>query len=38
MKWDGKFISNKLTREFEDSENAVKEMIDGTVIKDTCLD
>ena len=36
MKWDGEFISNKLTR--EDSENAVREMIDGAVIKDTCLD
>ena len=35
-KWDGEFISNKLTR--EDCENAVREMIDGTVIKDTCLD
>ena len=36
MKWDGEFISNKLTR--EDNENAVGEMIDEAVIKDTCLD
>ena len=36
MKWDEKFISNKLTR--EDRENAIREMIGGAVIKDTCLD
>ena len=36
MKWDVEFISNKLTR--EDRENAVREMIGGAAIKDTCLD
>ena len=36
MKWDGEFMSNKLTREY--SESAVRKMIDGAVIKDTCLD
>ena len=29
-------MSNKLTREY--SESAVRKMIDGAVIKDTCLD
>ena len=35
MKWDGEFISNKLTR--EDRQNTVREMIAGAVIKDTSL-